>query len=180
MNGLRARPTRFAGWWHKSRRDRELDAELQSHLQLQIEENMRHGMSSEGARRRALIKSDGIDSAKQAYRERRGLPALETFFQDLRFGARMLRKNPGSTAVALLTIALGVGANTAVFSVVHAVLRNPLPYPRALVYPELRGAPTSRCLSKILCSIDVGLSNVPSHMVASGESPSLSVRGARH
>jgi predicted permease len=88
-------------------------------------------MTAEEARRQALIRLGGIEQTKEAYRERRGLPMLETFLQDLRFAARMLRRNLGVTVIVVLTLALGVGANTAIFGLVNGLLLQRLPVPAA-------------------------------------------------
>jgi macrolide transport system ATP-binding/permease protein len=136
MRFLRASLLRFKGLFVRDARERELADELDSHLQLHIDDNLRAGMPPEEARRVALMKLGGIDSTKEAYRDRSTIPFIESMVQDLRFTLRQLRKNPVFTLTAVTMVSLGIGASVAIFAFVDAALIKPLPYanPDRLVY----------------------------------------------
>jgi putative ABC transport system permease protein len=125
---LRMASRRLLALFRRNRLEASLDEELRVHLEMLVEENIRRGMAPEEARYAALRSFGGVEQAKEEYRDQRGLPMLETLAQDIRSGFSQLRRNPAFAAVAILTLALGIGANTAIFSVVYAVLLKPLPF----------------------------------------------------
>ncbi|MGA3041723.1 MAG: ABC transporter permease [Bryobacteraceae bacterium] len=128
MKRLRAWLVRLAGLWPAGRREHDLADEIESHLQLHIDDNLRAGMLPAQARREALLKLGGVEPTKEAYRDRGTLPLVENLLRDTRFAIRQLRKNPGFTATTVLVLGLGLCASVAIFAFVDATFIKPLPY----------------------------------------------------
>jgi macrolide transport system ATP-binding/permease protein len=118
---------RLRSFFRRAEQDRDFDAEMFAHLELAIEENLERGLSPAEARRQALVRFGGPQQVKENHREARGLPLLETIFQDFRFALRMLRRSPGFALVAIFCLTLGIGANAAVFSWMEGLLFRPYP-----------------------------------------------------
>jgi putative ABC transport system permease protein len=143
MDLLRILFMRCAALFRRGKLDADLDEELHAHIDLAIQENLQHGMSPEEARTAALRAFGGVTQTREAYREQRGFPLMQQLGRDLRFAFRQLRKSPGYSLVVIITLALGVGANTTVFSVVDAVMLRPLPYAQPQQLVEVASADAS-------------------------------------
>ena len=130
MDLLRMLVSRCTAFFRR-RPDADLDEELRAHIDLAIAEHRKMGVSDSAARTKALVEFGGITQIKEEYRRQRGLPFMETLLQDLHYARRQFARSPGFAVSAILTLALGIGASTAIFSVVEGVVLAPLPYPQA-------------------------------------------------
>ena len=131
MKTLRRLFHRLTSWATSGRDEEFLRSEFEEHIAMQTADNLRAGLSPSEARRQALLKFGNVEAIKESYRDQRGLPLTETLVLDTQHALRRLRKTPVFTAAVLLTLALGIGANTAIFAVIDSILIRPLPYPHA-------------------------------------------------
>jgi len=143
---------RVKAFFGRRRRDADLEAELAAHLDFAIEENLERGLSLEQARREALVKFGGLQQAREKHRETRGLMKIDIVLYDLRYTFRTLGRDLGFTIAAVLILALGIGANVAVFSVVNTLLLRPLPFPDSHQLVWIAPPPTKCGLSRPLAT----------------------------
>lgn len=190
MKLLRAWIQRLAGTFGGALRERELADEIEAHLQMHIDDNLRSGLAPDEARRQAVLKLGGVESTKQACRERSSLPLLENLLQDVRFALRQLARNPAFVSLAVLMLALGLCSSAAIFAFADATLLKPLPYqqPDRLVGVYERIALCPQCnlsyldyldwkrLNKVFSSFDAYQGN---GFTLAAEAGAQQVRGAR-
>jgi len=131
MKAVRRLFHRLTSWTTSAQDEELLRAEIEEHIVMQTAENVRAGLSPIEARRQALLKFGNVEALKELYRDQRGLPFIETLVGDTRHALRRMRKAPGFTAAVIVTLALGIGANTAIFAVIDSILIRPLAYPQA-------------------------------------------------
>ncbi len=129
MDYIRTLVNRIASLFHRRSQDEDLDDEFRAHIELLEEDYMRRGVPAEDARRQALVHFGGLVQTREAWRIQRNVPLLESFARDLSYALRQLRRSPGFTLTIILTLALGIAGNTAIFSIINGVLLNPLPFP---------------------------------------------------
>ena len=131
MKALRRFLTRLMTSIRRGGDEDRLREEIDEHLALQTAENLQAGPIATGGRRQAVLRFGAVEAIKENYRDQRGLPVIEAVFQNVRYGLRQLARTPGLSLTVLLTLALGIGASTAIFTVDYATLLAPLPYPDA-------------------------------------------------
>src|SRR5580700_2620453 len=169
MRVLRRFLARFANFAIRRKTDQRLREEMEDHLELQTAENLRAGMTPAEARRQAVLKFGAVEAIREDYHSEQGLPFIENLLQDVRFALRMFAKSPGFSAIAIVTMELGIGATTAIFSLVDATLLHPLPYqhPEEMVRIEddLPGAGTAEAGISIPEFKDLQRSGIFQHVV---------------
>src|ERR1700722_3443743 len=153
-SSLRSALARMRAFANKPVRDADLDQELAAHLDFATEENLRRGLSPQEARRQALVRFGGVEQSREQQRAARGLPTLDILMQDLRYTLRTLGRDRGFTLVAILILALGIGANIGVFGVVDTLLLRPLPFPDSKQLVRIAPPPSACGLSCATYSAD--------------------------